>query len=1011
MPDGTPETWTGTVDQYAWLLQLTAGRPKNELTALQEAEPDSVLLEHIDKAARERERQARRVEALTRLRAMVKALTDRHAVLEDAQLKTLKKETKNLVAPDGKLHEAFNVWQDTATEVPSWFDALVREALTMRRYADQMLDLELVWTEARGDREVEHREPLFTDEEVEAELYTPVVRQLLYPEDHVPDAFSAVQRMIDETNKRYAEKLKDADKDTGSLDTALTLTKAGISGAAALTGGILGGVAGFDPKSAEAMKTATDIVKISEVIINGSISIGGALAKEDALSASHSAIDLLAGAVAGIMAAANPGLKTAAKYVEKGIRSAHLVPDLVSHLSTPGLSVKDRMLRIAESVESTLIDSLGFFMVEGKTPEEKANVAVFQRAAKAVVRAQTRAFTTGGTADKIVRGDTKGIVADFAELGKDLGQALVVRLAEEKKNAERADAVQRMEQFDARFQNATPEERAEMVEELKVGPADSNYAAYSAYLTRLQEKGVVGSDGSYDDGRFDPQDFGKNACDDLGDAFDSSFESAVTQSDGDLEKLTGALGLTLALPTRDPDAIDELVKSREQAQKEETDLVLASTDTFENELMGFEDLSMDRVARLTADLKRNRMVLGLMSQAGQAGFAVAATFFAPMAAAGTLVQVIELSKKAVEHMTELKSWEANADFSQSAVSPYHTAALNFIKEESALWSHNTAQAIIKGIQFAAQVAEAAGTGTPVQGIAKLVSAGTGAASTAEEIVFAAKQRHAVVQGWKITRAALDNPRDRITNLKARAMNPTLTKFTIAWGALHAKDPVALEMFNTIGLTRDVLAVDEEQADEAYDVLVGYLETRYDEHNAILIRRAEPMRWFDQLPPARIDPKSWLGAMGLAAQHTSLDPRAGRPVEVELGKLRSALAYVGKQEAPLRSLEADWKEGKPMVPKETKKLRSALTQGRDAADRLLAQLERMPRPQRDLASVYLEYSTLVELEVDRLKAIEKRVAALADPPPRDDDLDPQQMQDIAKKTLAAFQLTQQARQQA
>ena len=65
-------------------------------------------------------------------------------------------------------------------------------------------------------------QPLFTDDEIEAELYAPLVRELVIPDTIINDRFSATKKMIDGANEYYIKECKEKGKhlNTGAVSFA-----------------------------------------------------------------------------------------------------------------------------------------------------------------------------------------------------------------------------------------------------------------------------------------------------------------------------------------------------------------------------------------------------------------------------------------------------------------------------------------------------------------------------------------------------------------------------------------------------------------------------------------------------------------------------------------------------------------------------------------------------------------------------------------------------------------------
>jgi len=75
--------------------------------------------------------------------------------------------------------------------------------------------------------------PLFTPEELEKELYTPLKRRRLLPDTFIPDEYSATKKMLDGSFAAYADRLS-AEKKKGFFKENKDLIMAGIGGLASL---------------------------------------------------------------------------------------------------------------------------------------------------------------------------------------------------------------------------------------------------------------------------------------------------------------------------------------------------------------------------------------------------------------------------------------------------------------------------------------------------------------------------------------------------------------------------------------------------------------------------------------------------------------------------------------------------------------------------------------------------------------------------------------------------------
>ena len=73
-----------------------------------------------------------------------------------------------------------------------------------------------------------------------------------------------------------------------------------------------------------------------------------------------------------------------------------------------------------------------------------------------------------------------------------------------------------------------------------------------------------------------------------------------------------------------------------------------------------------------------------------------------------------------------------------------------------------------------------------------------------------------------------NPKNRQLGLEARKLNPSLAKFSIAWGAVVLKDPLARDAMRSCGLTEASLKNDNTDVNK----VVQYLETFYEDDKSL-----------------------------------------------------------------------------------------------------------------------------------------------------------------------------------
>ncbi|MFT5681321.1 MAG: hypothetical protein ACI8RZ_002227 [Myxococcota bacterium] len=159
-----------------------------------------------------------------------------------------------------------------------------------------------------------------------------------------------------------------------------------------------------------------------------------------------------------------------------------------------------------------------------------------------------------------------------------------------------------------------------------------------------------------------------------------------------------------------------------------------------------------------------------------------------------------------------------------------------------------------------------GTGTPVQSIATVIDKGLSMAVSLEELIFKIYEQAKLEKAWKITKRALDNPENRKANLIARRQNPTLAKYSIAYGAVVVKDVVAVSAMNRIGLSRETLA----QKDANVGAVKEYLALLYSDDIKVKRRYVPQKGWAAKLPPSTLTPRSWMLTVQVGLDDGGLD---------------------------------------------------------------------------------------------------------------------------------------------
>jgi hypothetical protein len=183
-------------------------------------------------------------------------------------------------------------------------------------------------------------------------------------------------------------------------------------------------------------------------------------------------------------------------------------------------------------------------------------------------------------------------------------------------------------------------------------------------------------------------------------------------------------------------------------------------------------------------------------------------------------------------------------------------------------------------------------------------------TSTEEALYRFYKQRQLIAAWKLTRQALHNPKNRKLGLIARGMNPTLAKYTIAYGALIEKDQVAIAALNEVGLDRETLM----RASSKVSDVVTYLQALYRDDNVIYADMdIEPGK--TKVPPPALTVRAWSMSYMLWAEHERLSGENPPHIVAGLAKvekfaatreLRARVDEVDRYQATLEKLEQDFR---------------------------------------------------------------------------------------------------------
>ncbi len=781
------------------------------------------------------------------------------------------------------------------------------------------LGMELRELRFQPDPEQEDDEALFSNPELQAEFWTPVMRERVFPEGFIAGPWSATQRMLDETNALYEEMVEqkrlageltpERDFLKDSLETGGQLLSVGAS--------LLGNFEGKDLALAkEILESGSEVLaslaQVREKLKNSeftdvasvALEIAGSLtaaalsgagvddkivdATSGAIGAGSSAILLgktlnqvrtgdadlsqaltqmgdvlgkaLAAAADGTGGEAGKGLAIAAKAAPAVFKAVGLGTDLPELVRNGDYkSVIDRLAEVSKDVLLQL-PGLDKLPVDLQTVVDlgaaSANATI--KAAFAVKNGQYLQALNGVVGDL---GDSLGDVLSTAGVDDGLSEQIVKLY---KGAASAPKALELMRQSPPKVAEAI-EALAGGIESALGGTGDPTLAKVGQSLA-LGVRTLVTAEQIaklYKQERYDDAVnlFAGNLKKGFG-TLSSALGIDVVDDEGDDE--AGEVGSSGGKPkprdkgdepTPDSQQVDKLkdllkdlkkVKvdpvAIEQATallKKQKDEELAAADLLEAEQM-LAEASLDlkaltdaersgseasNIEQMIAALLRDRMVLKLATQIAQGGAAFLAQFLPGLGAASAGIKLAAALMAAGQRAQQLDLWMKSKSDLKNAQSELSSSAANFVKNQGQQLAHYSAQAFFAAAQLAGEIAKLSG---PAAGAGAIISASAVAGAKAEDLLMDLKKKYDVEAGWKATQKALRNPGNRRLGLEARRLNPTLAKYSLAWGAVVLKDPLARGAMKACGLTE--ASLNDEKADTHR--VVKYLETFYDDDVSI-----------------------------------------------------------------------------------------------------------------------------------------------------------------------------------
>lgn len=692
----------------------------------------------------------------------------------------------------------------------------------------------------------ELRKEGFEAGEIADEIFTPLVREGILPENLVTDQYSEVQKLLGASFKAYKETLEDARKDE---QKAKAKTQSDYHGAGSKVDMIKGlaGKAGelqerilesITPKAIgtkEDRARARDLAMSTYSAASSVYSSVGDIKSMASGKAIEEATDTLNAVTApptppstvfsewGEKAAkifdGNPALKSKfTAELAKAIREASKKLDELS--DKVGEIQEEKWFEILESTLSAVAEVGESGVESGKSAIELKSLKEELEKSKAAEIIRKSAGEVVGNIDKAISAAVKktdnsagaaivGAYAGSVEPGK------IVEIAIEA-SPEGKDIIKLLaDGFGATFKMFGNDKSFEQAGK-NIGAAFTSEANAPAMVNAIKE---------------DPKT-----------AFDPLVEAATKA----VEKYAGDLKDKLSDPKVRGEMMKNVGKKLEKGLEEKLKASEEEMAEYERQLVLMDEgdtSAADQVSieKLIAQLKIDKSTLELTVSlaSGLTGLGSGATEVAskatkavteklvgeiagPLAAAKMIVQ---LSVNIINAADRWKLWykfRANLELSKKAVSALSSTIQGFYDNKKEQIAFHTIEDALLAVQIAGSIVGS--IPEPVSmAVGKTLSSVAEAASAVNTVAGKVYNEVMLRKAWTTTKAAMDNPKDRSLGLAALRLNPTLSMHAIAWAALEKHDPIARIFLDACGLNEQTLADGGTTQKKVRDYLENYLD--------------------------------------------------------------------------------------------------------------------------------------------------------------------------------------------
>ena len=242
----------------------------------------------------------------------------------------------------------------------------------------------------------------------------------------------------------------------------------------------------------------------------------------------------------------------------------------------------------------------------------------------------------------------------------------------------------------------------------------------------------------------------------------------------------------------------EIAEANEERAAELRKLMEAATPPSAEDLSDDQKLkeAMAAIDRLLAEVEATRMKIQIIDQVSKAGVGIL-TKFVPGAGLAVAIRqfLADLAFLGIK-VKELREWKRNLALTYGNDSVYGPALTNRLAQAEIQLSQKTLNAAFSACGIAAQglqVADVMGAGVATQTALTMAQA-------LSDFAYYVEKEAEVRAGWNLYLQARENKGDRKIARKAMRWNSTLSKCVLAYGMVYVRDPVAKRVARNCGMT-------------------------------------------------------------------------------------------------------------------------------------------------------------------------------------------------------------------